>query len=134
MKIDFLNNFRNNIHSLADKILDKIPEDRRRLFIFTLGGLVLLIICLTLVFIMMNGRHARAVELAGVPYMAIPHDELFYPAEPDFLPELMYGREPRLYWTADDLLPFWIDPGPGNEQQWRELASSVIDRLMENVQ
>lgn len=129
---DICGNILNNIQGFADKILERIPEPKRRIFIFSLGGLVLLSIFLLM--ISLAGRSEKTGTYMAVTGAGIPHEELFYPAEPDFLPALMLERPPRNGWTAEDARPFWIDPAKDNEDEWRETAKAVIDRLMEGVQ
>jgi len=133
MKIrEIVRNISSKTVSIADNILEKIPVEKRRLYLLAMGGLVFLAISLTLVTIAAHSKTPpAAVMTAGT---GIPADELFYPAEPDFLPALLLEREPRGNWTIDDLTPFWQDPLKGHEDEWRETAKAVIDKLMEGVQ
>ena len=120
----------NIIDKIIDNILNKIPKEKRMLVITGFGVIVFLIICL--VFISISGRQRSPEPQMITNYALIPHDELFYPAEPDFVPRLLLEREPRGHWTADDLMPFWLDPRQ-REDEWREAARVVIDRFMEGV-
>jgi hypothetical protein len=64
----------------------------------------------------------------------IPRDEEFYLAdEPDFLPEILSEREPRLQWTPDDALPFWVNPVSEEPEKWQERITTVIDELLKDV-
>jgi hypothetical protein len=120
--------------SLPEKILDRVPEEKRKLFIYLLGGLSFLFIIT--VAIGLAGISKRPVELqtrTAATSPGIPAEDLFYPAEPDFLPSLLLERQPRQPWTFDDLRPYWTDPGLGYEDKWREMAEAVIDKLMEGV-
>ena len=123
-------NFFGKTLSLADKFLGLVPEKFRKSFIFFLGGLVFIVICLT-VMALAGSRTEKVPVLTKLP--GIPADELFYPAEPDFLPPLLLEREPKYPWTIEDIEPYWKDPGPGNEDKWREEIIKTVDKLMEGV-
>jgi hypothetical protein len=62
----------------------------------------------------------------------IPPEELFSPEEPDFLPRLRPGREPRAAWTQEDTGPYWTG-FPAGGAVFLDLAEPVIDALMERV-
>ena len=118
--------------SLTDKLLDLIPEEKRRVFLLILGGLVFFAICLTVMALAMGLRVAVNPQSMTVN-ARIPPEELFYPGEPDFLPPLLFEREPHQPWTIEDLEFFWQDPKAGNEEKWREAVKTVIDKLMDGV-
>ena len=118
--------------SLADKLLDRIPEEKRRLFLLVLGGLVLLAICLTIM-ALATGRKIPVKSQATSGVSGIPAEELFYPSEPDFLPPLLLEREPHQPWTVSDLEVFWQDPKAGNEDKWREVIKTMVDKLMDGI-
>jgi hypothetical protein len=120
------------ILSLTDKLLGRIPENKRRIVIYSLGGLVFLCLILIITALANSGKRPGNTQ-AVVTSAGIPAEELFYPAEPDFLPSLLLERWPRAPWTAEEVHPFWTDPGPGFEERWRATAEAVIDRLMEGV-
>jgi hypothetical protein len=65
--------------------------------------------------------------------LPIPPEELFLPDEPDFLPEVLWEREPREFWTPEDALPFWTDPLENNRRVWQERAEGMIDELLERL-
>ena len=119
------------ISSLADKIREKIPAEKRRIIIAALGGIIFIAICMTFYSIIMIRKSPVPQSMTGVH--GIPADELFYPAEPDYLPDLLLEREIRNPWTPDDITDFWNDPAQGREALWRETAKKAIDQLMEGV-
>jgi hypothetical protein len=118
--------------ALLDKLLDRIPENIRRIVIYSLGGLVFLCIILTIIALAGSGKRSGNSQ-AAITTSGIPADELFYPAEPDFLPPLLFERQPSQPWTEEELRAFWTDPGPGYEDKWRETAEMVIDKILEGV-
>jgi hypothetical protein len=65
--------------------------------------------------------------------LPIPPEELFMPDEPDFLPEVLWEREPREFWTPEDVLPFWTDPLRGKRRVWEERVEGMIDELLERL-
>ena len=133
--LELLKDFRDKILASTDKVLELIPPEKRQLSIIGFGIIMLLIIFV--IFIAMFGRGGSGREQAREDVFfttpLIPHDELFYPAEPDFVPRLLLEREPRGIWTAEDTIPFWQDPRQGLQEQWVEEASLIIDRFMEGI-
>jgi hypothetical protein len=129
---EFGQNCINIILSLPGKVLVRVPEERRRLFIYFLCGLVFLCILLMVLVLARGSNKVDDVQTAASG-PGIPAEELFYPAEPDVLPPLLLERWPQQPWTTDDLRPYWTDPGSAHEDKWREMAEAVIDRLMEGV-
>ena len=120
------------ILSLSDKLLDRIPQEKRRFFLLILGGLVFFSICLTVVSITI-GRRGPADSRAIIVDPGIPPEELFYPREPDFLPPLLLERDPHQPWTVENLELFWKNPKVLNEDKWRETASAAVDKLLDGV-
>ena len=119
------------LQSLADGILDRIPEEKRRFFLLVLGGLMFLAICLTVASIAMGPRTQNPQRVTA--NFRVPADELFYPREPDFLPPLLLEQDPHQPWTTEDVELFWQDPKAGNEDIWLKTAKSVVDTLLEGV-
>jgi len=119
-KIDFIKN----------RLLGNLPENKRRPVLFAFGGLLALLLILIIGAISLNSVKPRdndsALRIAG-----IPHEELFYPAEPDFLPDFLLDREPRRFWTADDIRPYWRPPA--YSEYWQREIKSSVDKLMEGV-
>ena len=122
----------NEFLSLTDRLFDKIPQERRQLFILCFGGLLFLAILFTLIALVTGfSTPASSPVLTFGP--GIPAEELFYPREPDFLPPLLLEREPNMPWTIRDLEFFWQDPRADNEDKWRDLIKTAIDNLMDGV-
>jgi hypothetical protein len=129
---------------VADRLADRIPEEKRKLVLLCSGGTVFLLIIITGIFLARAGRlgegDGKDPLSAFGPEPAIPGDELFLPGEPDFVPEFLLEKEPRHPWTARDLEPFWKDPlgeGRGLSESrrnlWREEMSAVLDEILEAV-
>jgi hypothetical protein len=116
---------------LADRLLSRVPEEKRTPLLLCRGGIVVLLISLTVITLASGGHGAREVREAAE--LVIPPEELFFPGEPDFVPSLLLEREPRRFWTPDDIAPFWEDPGSLSRDQWVKEMGLVIDELMENV-
>jgi hypothetical protein len=65
---------------------------------------------------------------------SVSPDEFFMPGEPDFVPEVILGREPRSGWTEEDARPFWTDPlDEAGEDVWKRRLDADMDALLENV-
>jgi hypothetical protein len=144
---DMLATIRNLAGKAADfvKILPEKIFHRKILFI-GLGAvlfiLLVLIVCFITVVILMNripdspapGTEALSGALQpGDLRPQIPLEDLFFPEEPDFLPDVIPERERRDFWTAGDAEPFWYNPLDEGEKQWRDRIESVIDELLEQA-
>ncbi|MDR3343609.1 MAG: hypothetical protein LBT14_12685 [Treponema sp.] len=105
--------------------------------ILGLGGCIILVLCLRVIVPMINhgpNTSSPAQKLADAfKPLAIPPEELFLPEEPDFLPGVLLGREPRDAWTPEDARPFWTDPLAAEPELWRDRIETVIDELMEGI-
>jgi hypothetical protein len=120
--------------SFFDDLLGKIPENKRIPVLAAGGGCLFLII--SIIIIAAAGNRSGTPREGGNALVVsgphIPAEDLFYPAEPDFLPGLLLEREPRQPWTAEDAGPFWKDPSESVDF-WQEKMSETIDKLMESV-
>lgn len=89
--------------------------------------LVLLLIALAL-----NSRKPEkgaAVNVAAGPN--IPPEELFIPAEPDFVPEYILEKEPRRSWSPEDVRSYWKNPQ--DPDFWRKEINSAAEELLKGV-
>jgi hypothetical protein len=118
---------------LADKILAPIPAEKRRLTLVCLGAVLVLFICIILIMLIKGPGRTETGDAPGLVEFAIPPEELFFPGEPDFVPSLLPERDPRQFWTEDDVRPFWRNPGDIGREEWRREMGAVIDELMESV-
>lgn len=125
------------INSLKEAFLGifkpgRFSVDKKRPLLLGLGGLAALVLILLITVLALNSgktRKGSAVDLASGPL--IPADELFIPTEPDFLPEFLLERNPRHFWSLDDINQYW--KGPGNPARWRADVTEAVDKLMAGV-
>lgn len=109
-----------------------LPVWKKRLMFFGFGGMAALLLILLIATIALNfgkSKDGSVQNLASGP--AIPPEELFIPAEPDFVPQFLPEREPRSFWSLDDIRPYWENPG--NSELWQEEIKTEVDKLMEGV-
>ena len=116
---------------------------KKRVKLLGLGGLTALFLILIITALIVNsGKPNKSPVSASAS--SIPSDELFIPAEPDFLPKILLQREPRSFWSLEDISPYWKSPadqgvpaesnGRGSPQElWRGEIKSAVDKLMEGV-
>jgi len=123
----FLHRFRAFV---ADRI-QLIPETIRRPFIIGIGALAVIIVFLIFVLIINTGKKEKNSANVVTMGISIPSEELFIPAEPDFIPKFLLEREPRRYWTLEEIRPYW--KAPRNIERWKEEIKSAVDKLMEGV-
>jgi len=118
--------------TVLDRFLDRIPERKRQPLLFGLGGLIVIFLILFISVLALNsakpGRKTSQDIAAG---STIPSEDLFIPAEPDFLPKYILEREPRSFWTLEDIRPYW--KSPEKTGIWQDEIKSVVDKLMEGV-
>ena len=136
---------------LRDKFLeafsaDHVPEGKRRAMIFGLTGLAVLFLILVIAVLALNfGKKNNTANQNIASGLNIPAEELFFPAEPDFLPEFLFEKEMRTSWSLEDIRPYWKNPGaaesgaagrnslPADSERWREEIKSTVDELLEGV-
>ena len=96
------------------------------------GGIAgfLLILIIVAIATSVGGREAN-IPLAAQSIHAIAPEELFIPDEPNFLPDFLLEREPRHFWSVDDIRPYWRTPGA--QDFWQGIIRSTVEELMENV-
>ena len=121
---------------LIDRFLDRVPEEKRRPVLMGLGGLVGLFLVLLIAALALNSgkkqtRNRESSPSAMAARFTIPQEELYIPGEPDFIPEFLFEREPRRYWSLEDIRPFWR--ALEYDERWKEEISSAVDQLMEGV-
>ena len=122
------------LFSPIDRLLDRFPAGKKRLMVFVLGGSAALLVVLLIAIIAVNAgrRRPEGNPIPGIAAgLSIPAEDLFFPAEPDFMPDFVPERESRRFWSLDDIRRYW--KAPDNSEWWREEIKSAVDRLMEGV-
>ena len=105
---------------------------KQRLLQWGLGGFIVLFLILLITALAVNFSKPKTNTVpASTATLSIPSEELFIPAEPDFLPEFLLQREPRSYWSLEDIEPYWKTPS--DSDLWREEIKSTVDKLMDGV-
>ena len=108
-----------------------IPEEKRKPFIIGAGGVCGLILILLLAILVNLGKKDTSSPALMAAGFVIPQEELFIPTEPDFVPDFLFEREPKRFWTIEDIRLYWRRPEAS--EYWREEIKSAIDTLMEGV-
>jgi hypothetical protein len=122
----------------VDRLIDKIPQEKRRLALMAgAGGLAAVILVIVGVSVATSGgsggEEAAPAVSAQPQRGVIPPDELFLPFEPDFVPGVILERERRSEWTVEEAIPLWQNPLTNGEQVWRDLMEETVDTIMESV-
>ena len=122
----------------VDRLIDKIPQEKRRLALMAgAGGLAAVILVIVGVSVATgggSGGEEAAPAVSAQPQRGvIPPDELFLPFEPDFVPGVILERERRSEWTVEEAIPLWQNPLTNGEQVWRDLMEETVDTIMESV-
>ena len=108
-----------------------VPAENKRLMVFVVGGLSALLLLLIITAVALNTRRPGAAAPDMRAVHLIPPEELFIPDEPDFVPDFLLEREPRHFWSIDDIRPYWRSPG--NPEFWHNVIRTAVDELMENI-
>jgi len=115
-----------------NNLLDSAGPDKRKPLLIGSGALIGIFLILLIAAGTSSSKKNRTVSPeAASEGLTITMDELFIPAEPDFLPEFVFEREKRMFWSLEDIRPYWKTPDPGD--RWREEIKSAVDRLMEGI-
>jgi len=112
--------------------LKKLPNTKKKPLLFTFGGVFVLFLIILIIALAAHSpkpKKSSPVDMAVVP--VIPMEDLFIPAEPDFLPKFLPEREPKTSWSVEDIRPYWKNPG--NPELWQAEIKSAVDKLMEAV-
>jgi hypothetical protein len=105
---------------------------KKRLILFGLGGAAVLLFGLIITFIIANAAKPKGTGLSNIAAdLSIPSEEFFSPSEPDFLPGFLPEKEPRRFWSLEDIRQYW--KAPGNSDWWMEAIKTTVDSLMEGV-
>jgi hypothetical protein len=131
-----LEELRGRLRSAADRLVEKIPPEKRRLVLTaSLGFCAVFVLVIAGASLAKGGDKGRESASAPPPVRqgTIPPDDLFLPDEPDFVPGILLEREQRAVWTADDAAPLWQDPLRNGEEPWRDRVERTIDEIMESV-
>jgi len=125
---------------LKDKLLEKVPPEKRNWVVMGALGFCFVLLLVVASMLLFGGSDKRkdpnAISDSPRHYgdsAIIPHDELFLPDEPDFIPGVILEREQRTTWTADDVAPWWHDPLENGEEPWRSRIEKVVDDILESV-
>ena len=118
------------IDYLSERFFGRFPAGKRRQgFLVFSGACIFFLILIISIFVMNTGKSEKN-NLPG-KMAGIPNEELFSPSEPDFLPGFIFEREPRRFWTIEDVRPYWKIPG--NAEYWNREIKTAADKLLEGV-
>jgi len=112
--------------------ISNVGPDKKKPLLIGLGALAVLFLILIIAAGISNSRKRRKASpdiVAGD--LTIASEELFIPAEPDFVPEFIFDREKRRLWSLEDIRPYWKIPD--SSDRWREEIKSSVDKLMEGI-
>ena len=122
--------------SVADRLLDKVPHEKRKFVSVTAIAAFAVLILIFVVFSFSRGKSdgQEISVVTNVPSgIFIPQDELFLPDEPDFIPGVLPERDRRAEWTVDDAALWWRDPLNNGEENWRNHIEKIVDEIMGSV-
>ena len=133
--LGFLTKVRKLVKPALGRLLEKIPEEKRRLALACAGGSIALVLLIAAGISLGQGKNSEMPSEQNplTQRAVIPPEELFLPEEPDFIPGVILERERRTSWTAEDAAPYWQDPLKNGEEQWRQRIENSIDELLERV-
>jgi hypothetical protein len=134
---DFLEDARDKAAGLAGRVKERFSADPKLKIIFAGAVLgVILVVAGVMLILTRSGRARRTRDseaIAELFRMEIPPEDLFLGDEPDFLPEMLPEREQRDEWTADDVRPYWTNPGAEGAKVYEDMMGAVVDGIMERV-
>jgi hypothetical protein len=139
---ELVSGFGEKVKAAAVKAVDFIHAHR----IYALCAVAGVFIILVLLIILEVVRHAPEKQAPVVDRSAgafersldaarpaLSPEDFFMPDEPDFVPEVLLGREPRDGWSEEDARPFWTDPLEGREDEWQAHIKNDVDSMLEAV-
>jgi len=112
--------------------INNVGPNKRKPLLIGFGALAVLFLILIIAAGISSSRKRRTASLDAVAAsLTIPTEELFIPSEPDFVPEFIFEREKRRFWSIEDIRPYWKIPD--SSDRWREEIKSAVDKLMEGI-
>ncbi|GHU12483.1 hypothetical protein FACS1894161_0800 [Spirochaetia bacterium] len=101
------------------------------------GGALFIIFALLIVLAVVRHLPPKAPPQRGAGdafrQLTVSPDDFFMPGEPNFVPDVILGREPRSGWSEEDARPFWADPMEEDADTWKQRVESAMDALLERV-
>jgi hypothetical protein len=100
-----------SVKAFAAALRAKLPAFLPLPILICAGAAFLLIVFLVVFIATRSGRQdaAQASVQGSAVDLSIPADEIFIPAEPDFVPGRLLDHEPRGAWGAEEAAPYWED-------------------------
>jgi len=112
--------------------INNVESDKRKPLLIGFGALAFLFLILVIAAGVLSSKKRRTIPPDAVAGgLTIPVEELFIPAEPDFVPEFIFEREKRRFWSLEDIRQYWRIPD--SSDRWREEIKSAVDKLMEGI-
>jgi hypothetical protein len=134
---DFLRMVRGRAVDWTGRIKERFNAGPRLKLIAAGAILGTVLVILGIMLVLTRNSRARRVRdseaVAELFRMELPPEELFLDDEPDFLPDLLPERERRDAWDADDVRPYWTDPGDEDVRVYEDMMGAVVDGIMEGV-
>jgi hypothetical protein len=119
-------------NSILNSILDRFEPEKRKPLLIGSGSLICILLILIIAAGVSSSKKKRTISPEAAPEgLTIAVEELFIPAEPDFVPEFIFEREKRRFWSLEDIRPYWRTPD--SSDRWREEMKSAVDKLMEGI-
>jgi len=135
---ELLNKIAGTLRALTERFpllfdLGHFLAEKRRIVVFVSAGALALFLILIIAVVAAHsgGSEKSAPPINSTAGPAIPAGEFFMPGEPDFVPKFIPGREPRSFWSVEEIRPYWKIPDKSD--RWREEIKSTVDKLMEAV-
>jgi hypothetical protein len=115
-----------------NNLFNSAGQDKRKPLLMGFGALAGIFLILVIAAGISSSKKRRTISPeAASEGLTIAAEELFIPAEPDFVPEFIFEREKRRFWSLEDIRPYWKTLDPGD--RWREEIKSAVDKLMEGI-
>ena len=130
----FLTFIRDSLQEFAQNLLERIPENKRRVVLLLItASVALLLFAMIMLLKTSDNRDRGETADVGVQWQLTPINDFFLPEEPDFIPGVLLEREQRANWTKDDARVYWRDPLQYGEEIWRGRVDTVIDEFLEHI-
>ncbi|MDR0909464.1 MAG: hypothetical protein LBM77_06810 [Spirochaetaceae bacterium] len=82
-------------------------------------------------------RATQAEQKSAATLGIVAPEEIYLPVEPDSAPDLIYSREQREKWTADEVREYWERPMDDRSGEPADLyedeISATVDSMMEKI-
>jgi len=132
-----LGEIKETLFGLKDKALEKIhglfENNAMVKILIAVAAVVVLVPLITVIAVLSSKTQEKKLEEELIAPEKIKLSDVFFPAEPDFLPPVIFEQKQKEKWSTEDARPFWTNPEDFGKDYWQGKVGENIDKILERV-